>query len=299
MSENNPRIIELLDEQKSLHEKLSSPEMMQTVELLKTELPEEVRKAWYNAAAILTAVSNAYSQIDIGRIQSVLISIGKQISEIHNQFFFPSINEERRKALEESNEQWGRLGWTLPFNAPLRYFDVPPDTNIKEAHKRIMVFFKTKEDITNLHKCIRRYYPNNSDFESAVFCFENRQYMACALLLFALIDSKLIGIQDKSTHLKTGMGAIKNLEIEKQKLENEGALIFCLHSINLFSCLMEMFQNTKDFTTKPQVINRNYLAHGMSKKRVLRRDCIQLFLVLANLSFFIKRVDLISSKRQK
>ena len=67
---------------------------------------------------------------------------------------------------------------------------------------------------------------------------------------------------------------------------------------NLFTCLAAMFERTNDFKGEPRIINRNFTAHGMNTKRITKMDCIQLFLVLHNLSEFLDIYDLIEEEKK-
>ena len=42
------------------------------------------------------------------------------------------------------------------------------------------------------------------------------------------------------------------------------------------------FDHGNDFKIQPEVINRNFVTHGMLHRNVSRRDCIMLFLLLYN-----------------
>ena len=54
-------------------------------------------------------------------------------------------------------------------------------------------------------------------------------------------------------------------------------------TINLISCLYIFYESHQGFQNEPQnVINRNFIMHGMGHRKVLRRDCIQLFLLYYN-----------------
>ena len=63
-----------------------------------------------------------------------------------------------------------------------------------------------------------------------------------------------------------------------------------LHRIfgGLFSCIETVFAPAENFKAEPYTFNRNYLAHGMTRRPVRQRDCIQLFLALYNLTVFLK-----------
>lgn len=116
-----------------------------------------------------------------------------------------------------------------------------------------------------------------------LFCFENRCYKACSVILFGLIDSKLIRMMPKPKNEKeyrsVGVNAVR--EIEKKHQEKQ-ALYELLNYVNLFACLKTVFANANDFRREPSVINRNFVDHGMTNRNVRKRDCIQLFLLLNN-----------------
>lgn len=213
-------------------------------------------------------------------LSAAIVALSSKILENPSPF-----SEEERKALISNYENWGKLGWTAPIIAPDVLLQTSPDADARNAHNCFMSLFSKKSEIEKLFDVIKGYFPKNKDFESAVFCFLNRQYKACALILFSLIDSICIRAQNRTEKLKTGMGAIKKLV--KQSKNHDENLFQMLQGINLFSCLTVLFQDTGNFTKKFPIINRNYIMHGMNTSHVRKRDCIQLFLVLANLSFFL------------
>lgn len=55
-----------------------------------------------------------------------------------------------------------------------------------------------------------------SDLEEAIFCFENKKWKACILILFGLIDAKLIRLQNWKIIIKE----LKGENLEKQQLTN-------------------------------------------------------------------------------
>jgi len=55
----------------------------------------------------------------------------------------------------------------------------------------------------------------------------------------------------------------------------------------MFACFEKFFENGNDFRKEPKLINRNFIAHGMNRRDVRKRDCIQLFLALYNLVDFL------------
>ena len=103
-----------------------------------------------------------------------------------------------------------------------------------------------------------------------------------------MIDAKLIRKQNRNGYRCTGSRAAKKI---REKFENERtteAFSTMLHCVNLFSCIETGFAPAENFKAEPYTFNRNYLAHGMTRRPVRQRDCIQLFFALYNLTVFLK-----------
>ena len=132
-----------------------------------------------------------------------------------------------------------------------------------------------------------------SDLEEAIFCFENKKYKSCAMILFALLDSKLIRFQkdedrSKRNNLRpSGQKAAKNIE-KRYDSEEEKNLYRLFEAANIFGCIDKFFEPGNDFKCQPKTINRNFLEHGMLTKQVRRMDCVQLFLLYYN---FVKLLE--------
>ena len=121
----------------------------------------------------------------------------------------------------------------------------------------------------------------------------------CALLLFGIIDAKLIRLQAiKKTEKrrKVGSNAVKELEIKyREKVDEEYFLYHMLYVAGLLKCLKTFFADGNNFHGKPKVINRNFIAHGMNRRSVRRKDCIQLFLALYNLIELLEELQTLSA----
>ena len=59
------------------------------------------------------------------------------------------------------------------------------------------------------------------------------------------------------------------------------------HLLGLASCLTTVFQFGNDFRNEGKAINRNFISHGMSERKVSKIDCLQLFLLYRNLLTFV------------
>ncbi len=218
-------------------------------------------------------------------ITDSLLSISNYLSDIVKSIHIPTISEERKGELERSYKKWGEYGWTSNPFANDCMFDTIPQ-NLQEADKIALQYCNNKsmEDLFEmlLQRCKRK-----SDLKEAIACYKSKYYKASAMILFSLIDSILIRRQEKSTQLQTGIGAIRLYKEDLEKTHKLTKKLFTsLNKINLFKCMFVLFDNTTNFTKDCPIVNRNYLDHGMTSKRVRKKDCIKLFLLLFNLIDF-------------
>ena len=238
-----------------------------------------------NAGTILAGMKAAlasFSEIS----QSFLSGISDFLQYIHT----PEISEERKKELLKSYENWGKFGWTVPPYADIGCFNDCPKT-LNEADK-IALQYCRRAEMQMLFSEIEEICKRKKDIREAISCYNAHQYKACALILFSIIDSRLIRQQRKNTaKYSVGAGAVaKYKEIIAQQTSDSGKLFLSLSYANLFPCLFTVFDDTNNFSKKTKIINRNYLDHGMSYKTVRKKDCIKLFLLLYNLLEFISIV---------
>ena len=237
---------------------------------------------------LLQRIAEVYT-FDFSAVFESMRDFSERLSEMLKDIQIPEFSEEQKRKLMESHRQWGEYGWTTnPCADYETFFDVVP-ANQKEADSVAMKYC-SKRYIPLIFEEIRRCKRAKiSDFEEAVFAFDSSKYKSCALLLFSLIDAQLIRLQkrsdfdDKQRRRKVGSGAINKTKARAEQDLSEGMLFTALFYENLFSCLLKVFEDGHDFKTQPQVINRNFLNHGMLTKRVSRKDCIQLFLLYYNM----------------
>lgn len=233
----------------------------------------QVAKVAQRTAEILAPIQNV--------IQQYTNSFANIISNIH----IPTYSEEQKKILIESYKTWGSMGWSVIPHAPLKLFNGVPDT-IKEADKIALQYFD-KDGMEHLFSNLKKKRIKKEDINSAIYCFENKQYKACALLLFGIIDAKLIRLQSirkTEKRRKVGSKAVKELETKyRKKTDEEYFLYHMLYATGLLACLNTFFADGNDFREEPEVVNRNFIDHGMNRRRVRRKDCIQLFVALYDL----------------
>lgn len=248
---------------------------------------ENIGKMMSSAIAAYSRISSFYDEYG-ENIRNTLSNISNAITWAIAKLEIPELSEQKRKALQNSYDQWGELGWTIIPASPPRFFGTAP-ISIKDANKKAEQYCK-KANLEILFDEMRKKRIKKSDLEEAIFCFENRKYKACSLVLLGLIDSKLIKLMPKPESKKkrrpVGFGATKKIEeafYSSQEIISEIGLDGLLKYSNLFVGMKTVFAPANDFKDEPYSINRNFVDHGMTDRNVRRRDCIQLFLMLNNL----------------
>ena len=242
-------------------------------------------------ANMIQKVLEPYNRIS-EKIAQTLVIVNQRINDIFSGIKIPHVSDERKEILCKSYEAWGTFGWTILPQAEINLYNQPPQTQ-KEANEIAMTYCKNK-DMVNLFEDTKKLKGvKTKDFEEAVFAYQNKKYKSCAMLLFSLIDAKLIRMQteeDKGNkrYRDCGKRAVKNIEKRlAQECDINNTLFLMLSYKNLFACLLKFFDDGNDFKEQPALANRNFIDHGMLTKNVRKRDCIQLFLLYYNfLEFF-------------
>lgn len=193
--------------------------------------------------------------------------------------------------VESSYRAWGEYGWIADGTiARFGFWDKCPSTQV-EADKLVLSKINKKyleETIVSIHE--KRH--NVAVFSEACKCFEHKCYTACASLLISLIDGELISSKANWNfeNKKTGSNANKRIVTDVSKDDNYGMPgFFHLELLNYESFINTLFERANGFDNEPKRINRNYLHHGMSKRKVLRKDCIKLLLAYRRTLNFANR----------
>ena len=209
------------------------------------------------------------------------------ISESIQKIRIPMISEERKQELIEAHKLWGSYGWTMNpcAKAKMLFGSMPTDKKTADAIALKQCSAQEMEEIFEFISKNKRV--KKVDFKEAVFDYKHRQYKSCALILFSLVDAVLIRLQKKSDlngkRRKVGLNAVSEAR-KRTETDVNIKLFFCaMFYTNLFACLEKVFEGGKDFKNQPDVINRNFLDHGMMTKKVRKKDCIQLFLLYYNM----------------
>lgn len=255
------------------------------------KISESVTSAYTNMCNVVSAFAQ-YSDTWFERIrQSIetVYQIGNKLSEIFQTIYIPELSEERKEQLRLSHKTWGKYGWTQPPSAPNTFLNRPP-IDRKDANAKALVHCKNSDMEELFSALLNLPHVKKSDVNEAIYTFKSRQYKACALILFSLIDARLIRLQrkedrrEKDKRRAVGKWAAKKLfeRIEKEQDIHKKTFMLFSHE-NIFNCLLTVFADAKDFKIQPDEINRNFLGHGMLTRKVVRKDCVQLFLLYYNL----------------
>ena len=160
------------------------------------------------AVNIIQAVSDAVQNYWSSTLSELADTAGRLIEAVAN-FKLPTLTDEEAEQLVESNRTWGQYGWTYIPSMPMSMYDTPP-ADIKEANK-VAIQYCTVAEMEKVFDELGKWKLNHRDLESAIFCYKNKQYKACALLLCGMIESKLIR-QQSDAKRPVGAGAVARLK---------------------------------------------------------------------------------------
>lgn len=260
----------------------------------KTQQPmRQIMKANEHFMALQNAMQRTWGPLldDIRKIERLVESQSTFLKKV--AIFFENmasnidgltLSEEEQSDLTESYIKWGKLGWTPFLNKEYIYFLVPPKNNVDGDNK--LKEYCSSSSVKELFNILNNQIGNLSGLQSAIFCYQQGEYKACTLLLFSLIEERLLKRQTNTA--KVGRGAIELLESDYKDMEADELFSHLLRHACLFSCLYVMFARANDFKDSMMVINRNYVCHGMEDREITKKDCIQLFLALGNLDNLMK-----------
>jgi hypothetical protein len=198
--------------------------------------------------------------------------------------------EEEKEALISSYKKWGAYAWTMSAEQPANVFHIPP-MSMEDADKQMRTYF-TLSNMEKMKEELVESGVSTQDLEEAYFCYQNKKYKSCCLLLFGLIDNKLINYGYYGSKMrKTGGGAIVELKTEKEAIFNERIFLTYLWFENIMETLSTLFKNGNDFQNEPNCVNRNYISHGMSERNVTDIDCFKVWSALYSLVILLPEME--------
>ncbi|MBP7021469.1 MAG: hypothetical protein KBC30_06610 [Planctomycetes bacterium] len=185
---------------------------------------------------------------------------------------------------------WGKYGWTIPPEMPLQAYIIAPK-NSKNAYN-MMEPYISDNHMERVFDMLRKMENiNDSNLNEVIECFKSKHYTGCAGILFPMIDSMSIRYRSNEKQKAVCLRAIKKY-FGSIKLTNiEEIISFILYKENIFTALKIFFKHGDDFKNEPEILNRNFLLHGMMDRDVTKEDCIKLFLLLYNFTQFMNFFD--------
>lgn len=120
--------------------------------------------------------------------------------------------------------------------------------------------------------------------KEAIACYKNKCYLACSSLLLSAIDSFFIAKNklDSNGHKRTLNKSLANDCLTETESERNFEYFFIIQS-NVLLMLAKLYDYGNDFENEPNHINRNFVNHGMVKRKVAKHDCVKLFIICSHL----------------
>ena len=198
----------------------------------------------------------------------------------------PEYAVENKRELIRCYEKWGEYAWTFNGQTGITAFCEYPDS--KEKADEEMKQYCTLNNVIEISDKLVEKGVSKEDLEEALFCFENGKYKSSALILFALIDhelieKKIIKKSSKKEWYASGNSAVKELKNQNEKDYDKSFLYANLCFLNIMKTLATLFAGGDNFANEPNLINRNYITHGMSERKVTELDCFRVWSALYSL----------------
>lgn len=134
----------------------------------------------------------------------------------------------------------------------------------------------------------------NTHIYKAIQYFKNKDYLTCSMLLFAGIEGIIIDISRENVHV--GRRAIddfyKKIKIFDSKYEEDFLYLSPVVIKTTYICYRKLYDGN-NFKKEPDIVNRNYIMHGVSKRDVCKTDCLKLFLLYYNVTMIKAAVELV------
>ncbi len=235
---------------------------------------------------IVSALSDNRISLFMDNLLQAMTVLGEKLASFSPENL--QISKEEQDRLVAAYEKWAEYGWTQAPSGAIRQFDTPPENEY--AANLFMRKELTKENIAFLFSSIlEQKKVKKDDFEDAIGSFNSKQYKACCLLLFSLIDRLVAKIQpsidQNNQWRRIGNRMIKRLKDMVEEKEGDGLrlLVIYLQQVNTIKCFEVLYKDYPGFTNEPKIINRNFVVHGMTKRKITKQDCLKVFLLYYNL----------------
>ena len=219
-------------------------------------------------------------------------SLAQTMGKFADVFRSPLLSE-RKKELQVAFTQWGKFGWTLPPNADLELFYDNPNNEI-EAFKIVQPYINKGGMQFVFDVLLQMKHIRKSDLKEAIANYEDKRYKSCIMILFSLIDARIIRLQETKEGKRRPSGyrgANKYFERVDADEMIEMSFADALYKYSILSSLSVVFEAGDDFKKQPDVVNRNFIDHGMLHRNVTQRDCKKVFLLLYNFVALVEGLE--------
>lgn len=210
-------------------------------------------------------------------IQTALKELSEQISSIDKRILQFAASEEYKNALE-----WGKYGWAYIDEIPEDKTYYKKVSNEKEADE-LIIDYLTDNVIEQIKNRISSYLLKSYQkkiYDESIICFYEEKYRSCILLLFSIIDSLIISSQPVSGKDRDLAGKIAWKLNQAKELKHDSIFAYLIFSIDI-KALLQIFGRGNDFVGPlPNIINRNWISHGMYPLEVSKEDCIKVLSLL-------------------
>lgn len=276
----------------SIPDSLIRPQWVESIDFIKKEhyimMQSSLRYVAQELGEAMRRMLPDYSQFANGMARFI-----KTFSESIKS---PLLSDERKKSLQNSYTKWGDFGWTLPPNAELElFFEAPSDE--KDAYEKVKPYINKAGMQLLFDMLLKMKHIRKSDLREAIADYEDKRYKSCIMILFSLIDARIIRLQVmqegkwRPYGFKGANIFFENVEA-KEMIEMTFADV--LYKYSVLSSLSTIFEKGNDFKIQPSEINRNFVDHGMLHRNVTQRDCKKVFLLLYN--FYALVEDLLENE---
>lgn len=223
-------------------------------------------------------------------ISEELLSLFEKISSRTKEALIPEKikMEITKKAIEYAN-----LGLTYLISST---YDDLPDINENLANQICDDFSKSDKYETLKDKVKNLEFINEQQVEEAFLCFENGFYYSCISVLFEIIERELLSKQSIKIGSNNRRKTVDRKKISEMKeiLSYENSISEYFIEMNFLYLSSYYFNDANDFIDesfdKFPVINRNYIAHGMTNRKVTKNDCVKLMMYIYYIDSLYKMI---------
>lgn len=266
-------------------------------------------------------VSNSCDKSKIEKLSSSLQQVKVALQKSTKNISLLFLTEEMKNYIDETKEseklsqsefekrysneievckKLGRAGWAVSEHSNPREIEEWYDYITKQKEDKIITYFEGDKGciLDNIFKGLEQKYceePSQRYFSKAKYYFEQEDYMTSSIYLVALIEARTNGLMDylKGTGYKgkySKKGFEKHLQTEFGRMDSflTKRFLFLEMYPSIIEFLNRLFVDGKytfENGEEPPYINRNWLLHGKSKRKIERFECIQLFNALSVIEF--------------